>query len=125
MIINSKEKRTVMKMKINSKSVLRFASAFGLFMVAGVSFAFGQGSEVSEAEIIKWIGISSGFGLGIAALGCALGQGKMVASAMDGISRNPQAAKDMFVPMILGLAFIEALTIYALVFGFVFKLLVI
>jgi F-type H+-transporting ATPase subunit c len=45
----------------------------------------------------------------------------MVAAAMEGIARNPGAAKDMFVPMILGLAFIEALTIYALIFVFIFK----
>jgi len=115
-----------MKKSTITEKLIRTGSAFGLFVLAGLGFAFaadGNGGT-TEAEIIKWLGISSGFGLGAAAVGCALGQGKLVAAAMDGIARNPGAAKDMFVPMILGLAFIEALTIYALVFGFVFKLLV-
>ncbi|PIR23854.1 MAG: F0F1 ATP synthase subunit C [Deltaproteobacteria bacterium CG11_big_fil_rev_8_21_14_0_20_45_16] len=115
--------------KLSVKKAIKFGSLFGLFVLAGVSFLFAQeaaaaGAATSNLEIIKWLGMASGFSIGLAALGSGLGQGKMVASAMDGIARNPQAAKDMFVPLILGLAFTEALTIYALVFGFVFKLLV-
>ncbi len=63
--------------------------------------------------------IAIGFAVGIAALGGALGQGKIGASAMDGIARNPQAYKEMFIPMILGLVFIESLVIYALVLAFI------
>jgi len=114
--------------KLSVEKAIKFGSLFGLFMLAGVSFVFAEeaaaGDATSNLEIIKWLGMASGFSIGLAALGSGLGQGKMVASAMDGIARNPQAAKDMFVPLILGLAFTEALTIYALVFGFVFKLLV-
>ena len=111
--------------RIASKNSLRnFAVALGTFMLAGVSFVFAQDHGATAAaggETAKWLALSAGLGLGIAAMGCGLGQGKMVASAMDGIARNPGAAKDMFVPMILGLAFIEALTIYALIFVFIFK----
>lgn len=100
--------------------------AFGLFMVGGlgVLFAQDQAAEVAAtggSSVAQWLALSSALALGIAAFGCGLGQGKMVSSAMEGISRNPQAAKDMFVPMILGLAFIEALTIYALIFVFLFR----
>ena len=49
--------------------------------------------------------------LGIAAFGSALGQGRMAASAMESIGRNPNAAGQIFTPMLLGLAFIEALTL--------------
>lgn len=113
-------------MKINSKKLSQFATAFGMFMLAGVSFVFAaEGGEAAASgahtEVLKWLALGSGLGLGIAANGGALGQGKMVAHAMEGIARNPQAAKDMFVPMILGLAFIEALSIYALIFVFIFK----
>jgi F-type H+-transporting ATPase subunit c len=109
--------------KLNSKKIGQFASAFGMFMLAGVSLAFAEGAEATggHTEVLKWLALGSGLGLGIAANGGALGQGKMVAHAMEGIARNPQAAKDMFVPMILGLAFIEALSIYALIFVFIFK----
>jgi F-type H+-transporting ATPase subunit c len=110
----------IRKMK-NQKSVIKFASAFGIFMIAGISIAFGQEAGGGASDVAKYLALASGLGLGLAALGCGLGQGKMVASAMEGIARNPGAAKDMFVPMILGLAFIEALTIYALIFVFIFK----
>lgn len=62
--------------------------------------------------------LAAGIAIAIAAIGGALGQGKIGAAAMDGIARNPQAGKDMFVPMIIGLALIESLVIYALVIAF-------
>lgn len=105
----------------NQRQMVRFASAFGIFMIAGMTTLFAQEAGGGTADVAKYLALASGLGLGLAALGCGLGQGKMVASAMEGIARNPGAAKDMFVPMILGLAFIEALTIYALIFVFIFK----
>ena len=73
------------------------------------------GDALSHTELYA---IGAGLAIGIAALGGALGQGKIGAAAMDGIARNPQAQKTMFVPMILGLVLIESLVIYALVIGF-------
>jgi F-type H+-transporting ATPase subunit c len=64
------------------------------------------------------IAIAANIGIGIAAFGSALGQGRMAASAMESIGRNPNSAGQIFVPMIIGLAFIEALTLYALVIAF-------
>lgn len=110
------------------KTIVRFSYALGLFTVAGLGVAFAQDTAVADtgmtetvASVLKWLAISTGFGLGIAAAGCGLAQGKVVAAAMEGISRNPQGAKDMFVPMILGLAFMEALVIFALIFVFIFN----
>ncbi|MFA5144779.1 MAG: ATP synthase F0 subunit C [Candidatus Omnitrophota bacterium] len=57
--------------------------------------------------------------LGLAALGSAMGLGKAVASAMEAISRQPEAATKILINMAIGCAFIEAITIYALVFAFV------
>lgn len=54
-------------------------------------------------------------GLGIAALGSGLGLGKAVGSAMDATGRQPEASGKILVSMIIGCAFIEALTIYALI----------
>jgi F-type H+-transporting ATPase subunit c len=67
------------------------------------------------ADRDKWIAIASLFALGIAAFGAALGQGRALASALDGITRNPGAAKSVVAPMIIGLSLIEALVIYVLV----------
>jgi F-type H+-transporting ATPase subunit c len=58
--------------------------------------------------------MAKGFAIGVAALGCALAQGKIVGTAVDGISRNPGAAGQIFTPMLLGVAFVETLLIFTL-----------
>lgn len=62
--------------------------------------------------------IAAGIAIGLAAMGGALGQGKIGAAAMEGIARNPQAQQNMFVSMIIGLVLIESLVIYSLVIAF-------
>ena len=44
--------------------------------------------------------------------------GKTASKAMESIGRNPEAAEKLFVPMLLSLAFAEAIAIYALVITF-------
>lgn len=76
--------------------------------------AAGEAGSTAKAAIA----LASGFGIAIAAFGAALGQGRMAAAAMESIGRNPNAADRIQLPMILGLAFIEALAIYALIIAF-------
>jgi F-type H+-transporting ATPase subunit c len=64
------------------------------------------------------IAMGAGLAIGIAALGGALGQAKTAASALEGIARNPAAQDKIFTPMIIGLALIESLVIYAFVIAF-------
>ena len=64
------------------------------------------------------IALAAGLGLGIAALGTALGQGRATAAAMESIGRNPNSADRIQTPLIIGLALMEALTLYALVVAF-------
>jgi F-type H+-transporting ATPase subunit c len=54
-------------------------------------------------------------GLGLAALGSGLGLGKAIGSAMEAMGRQPEAIGKIQIAMIIGCAFIEALTIYALI----------
>lgn len=54
-------------------------------------------------------------GLGLAALGSAFGLGRAVSAAMEATGRQPEASGKIFVSMVIGCAFIEALTIYALI----------
>ncbi len=56
-----------------------------------------------------------GFGLPIAVLSAAMGQAKAAASALDGIARQPEAAGRIQTTMILSLAFIESLVLFALI----------
>jgi F-type H+-transporting ATPase subunit c len=48
----------------------------------------------------------------------ALGIGLIGYAAMTSIGRNPEAAGKIFVPMLLGMAFAEAIAIYALIIAF-------
>jgi F-type H+-transporting ATPase subunit c len=64
------------------------------------------------------IAIGMALAIGLAAHGGGIGQGKAVSAALEGICRNPSAAQKVFTPMLLGLAFIESLVIFALVIAF-------
>ncbi len=64
------------------------------------------------------LAIAVGLGLPIAVLSAALGQGKVGASAMDGIARQPEAAGKIQLAMMIALGFIESLVIYALLMFF-------
>ena len=59
--------------------------------------------------------VVAGFSIAIATIGTGIGQGMAVNGAMQGISRQPEAAGTIGTNLIIGLAFIESLAIYALV----------
>jgi F-type H+-transporting ATPase subunit c len=77
-----------------------------------------QGTDMAKAEQLKFMALAAGLAIGAAAFGGALGQGKAVAAGLEGIARNPSASGKIFTPMLLGLAFIESLVIYALIIAF-------
>ncbi|MCX5697454.1 MAG: ATP synthase F0 subunit C [Candidatus Omnitrophica bacterium] len=64
------------------------------------------------------LGITLPLAVAIAAFGSALGLAKAVSSAMEATGRQPEASTKILIAMATGCAFIEALTIYALVFAF-------
>lgn len=55
----------------------------------------------------------------VAIFGCALGQAKVVSSSVEGMARQPSVAAKIQLAMIIGLAFIESLTIYSLMLSFI------
>lgn len=59
--------------------------------------------------------LGAGLAIGLAALGTGIGQGTAISKAMEAIGRNPEATSPVRNVLILGLAFIESLCIYALV----------
>jgi F-type H+-transporting ATPase subunit c len=95
------------------KTWLRLVS-FGLPLFATAT-AFAQDGGDGASEVGKWAALAAGLAIGIAAAGCGLGQGRAAAAALEGIARNPGASDKLFTPMIIGLALIESLAIYALV----------
>ena len=59
--------------------------------------------------------------LGVAAGLCGLGQGKATASAVEAMARNPGSIAAIRVALLIGLAFIESLTLYLVVITFIAK----
>jgi len=84
--------------------------------------AFAQTAEPAAQTAaptgVRWNLISAAFLLGIAAAAGAIGQSRGMAAALEGIARNPSAAAPIRTAMIIGLALIESLVIYALIIAY-------
>jgi len=63
--------------------------------------------------------IGIGLGIAIAAGLCGIGQGRAVGSAVESVARNPGASGTIQLLMILGLAFIESLTLFTFAMIFI------
>lgn len=86
--------------------------ALATTMVAAPAFA--QEAATTSTNDRGIMAIAAALAIGLAAFGGAMGQGKAAAAALEGISRNPAASGKILTPMIIGLALIESLVIYAL-----------
>lgn len=109
---------------ISRKAKFLLMMTTSLVVMGFSSIAFAQDSSGIELAKISnggFIAFSAALAIGIAALGGALGQGKTAAAALEGIARNPASADRIFTPMILGLALIESLVIYALIIAFLLQ----
>jgi F-type H+-transporting ATPase subunit c len=93
-------------------------ASFAVMAFSSVAFADVAGAPAADSG---WHALAAAFAIGVAAFGGALGQGKTAAAALEGIARNPAAQGKIFVPMIICLALIESLVIYALVIAFAIK----
>lgn len=67
----------------------------------------------------KTLGMALAVGLGV--IGPGIGLGILVGKALEAIGRNPEAAGTITTTMFIGVAFTEALAIFALVVGFIIK----
>ena len=99
------------------KKALLLMTAAALTLISSVAFA--EGGAAATGGDNGLLSLGAALALGIAAFGGALGQGKTASAALDGIARNPAAQPKIFVPMIIGLALIESLVLYAFVIAFV------
>ncbi|HEY5961493.1 MAG TPA: ATP synthase F0 subunit C [Polyangiaceae bacterium] len=85
--------------------------------------ALAQGSEAAanafDAQAMAALG--AGIAIGLAVLGGGMGQGRAAAAALEGISRNPGAAGRIQTPMILGLALIESLVLFAFAIAYLLQ----
>lgn len=72
-----------------------------------------------SVQFFAFSALAAALGVGIGALGCGIGQGIATSKACEGVARQPEAASKIQGVLILGLAIIESLTIYALVIGLI------
>ena len=98
----------------------KFLTTAALFTISVAAFAQ---EPATAAAVVK--GFDGHYlahvALGLAALGGGIGMGTAIGSACEGIARNPQAAGVIRTNMILGLALIESLVIYAFALAFAIK----
>jgi F-type H+-transporting ATPase subunit c len=105
------------KMKMRKIGLLSMAAVAAMIAAMPV---FAQGdiaaAAANSASGVK--AIAAGVGFAIAVFGGALGQSRIGAAACEGAARNPGAAGRIQTMMILGLALIESLVLFALVIVF-------
>jgi len=101
--------------KVTVSSVLSVLFVLGMSTLAMAS----EGGAGASGVNIAMVCLAAGLGVGIAALGCGIGMGTGIGGACSGIARNPEASGKIQVNMIIGLALIESLTIYALVIALI------
>jgi F-type H+-transporting ATPase subunit c len=92
----------------------------GVGLVPATAFAqSGAASNSFDMQAAATLGAA--IAIGLAVLGGALGQGKAAAAALEGISRNPGATSRIQTPMIIGLALIESLVLFAFALAFLLQ----
>jgi F-type H+-transporting ATPase subunit c len=93
------------------RNLLMWLTGVAGLLVAVPAFAQGT-SHATSAAGTGLVAIGAVIGIGIAAGFCGIGQGRAAGSACEGVARNPGARPAIFTFMILGLIFIESLTLY-------------
>jgi F-type H+-transporting ATPase subunit c len=91
-----------------------------ILISSGVALAAAEGAVAAgDSQVKAATAIAAGLAVAIAAFGAALGQGRVGASAMESIGRNPNAADRLFLPLVLALALLEALALYGFVIAII------
>jgi F-type H+-transporting ATPase subunit c len=92
------------------KTLMTVLNTIAFVALASVAFA-----ATADPTVISTTTWATAIGMAIAAAGCGIAQGLGLKAACEGTARNPEAGGKITVTLILGLAFIESLAIYALV----------
>ncbi len=92
--------------------------AFMLFAVADIAMASEVAGGFVEWGKVVFFSVSifaAAFSIGLGSLGPGLAMGKAVAGASEAVGRNPEAQGKLMVTLLVGLAMMESIAIYALV----------
>src|SRR5438552_4468938 len=102
------------------KKVKMFGLALAGLLLTTITAAAQPANQAAEAATSYkgYVAIAAGIGFAIAVFGGAIGQSRIGAAACEGAARNPGAAGRIQTMMILGLALIESLVLFALLVTF-------
>ncbi|MEP6716922.1 MAG: ATP synthase F0 subunit C [Terriglobia bacterium] len=100
------------------KTTKLFFLTIAMMFLAVPMFAQGTGAATTGGSN-PWVPVTAGFSMAIASGLCALGQGKAIAGAAEGMARNPAASASIRFALILGLVLIESLALYTFAIIFV------
>jgi len=104
---------------MSKKSLFSGLAGISVLSMSSIALAADGSAQAAGMWIFFAIALACGFGIGVAALGTGLGMGNAINAALTGIARNPEASGKIQTNMIIGLALIESLCIYALVICFI------
>ena len=104
----------------NKRVLATVLGIIGLALVPGSAFAQ-TGAAANTFDMQAAATLGAALAIGLAVLGGALGQGRAAAAALEGISRNPGATSRIQTPMIIGLALIESLVLFAFALAFLLQ----
>lgn len=88
-------------------------------VLSALCFAVPAFAQTGSAPAASLVPIGAGLAMGLAAGLCGLGQGRAVASAAEALARNPGTRAGIMLFLVLGLAFIESLTLFTMVIVFI------
>ena len=77
--------------------------------------------EIANIDADAMKAVAMGIAAGMGVLGPGIGLGILVSKALEAIGRNPEATSKIQATMFIGIAFVEALAIFALVVAFIIK----
>ena len=107
--------------KIFTMGVLAICSVLFSASLAAAAEAAAPGAPVdyTKAIVVSCSLIAAGFAMALGTIGTALGMGNGLNGATNAVGRNPEAHGKILITMMVGLAMIESLAIYALVIALV------
>jgi len=106
---------------IKNKLILAIAPFVALLSSTAFAQEAAAASGANKFDAQAMAALGAGLAIGLAVLGGGTGQGRAAAAALEGISRNPGAAGRIQTPMILGLALIESLVLFAFAIAFLLQ----
>src|SRR5688572_12515083 len=105
----------------NKRVLASIAAVSTVALVPSTALAQAVGAASNAFDMQAAANIGAALAIGLAVLGGTLGQARAAAAALEGISRNPGAAPRIQTPMIIGLALIESLVLFAFAVAFLLQ----